>query len=265
MNLSPTERMIARKDGAIGWMIFNNPARRNAVSLDMWEAIPVILEEFEKDPAIRVIVLTGAGERAFVSGADISEFEQRRSTAETIRHYDAVADRANNALYRASKPTVAMIRGWCVGGGVAVAITCDVRIAAEDARFGIPAARLGLGYKMAGVRRLMDLVGPAATKDIFFTARHYAAADALRIGLVNEVVPTAELEAYVRRYAGMIAENAPLTIAAVKRTVAELLVDPERRDTDAVAAMIEACFASDDYREGRTAFMEKRPPRFRGR
>jgi enoyl-CoA hydratase len=264
MTLSPTERMIARKDGAIGWMIFNNPARRNAVSLDMWEAMPVILEEFEKDPAIRVIVLTGAGDRAFVSGADISEFEQRRSTAETTRHYDAVADRANNALHRASKPTVAMIRGWCVGGGVAVAIACDVRIAAEDARFGIPAARLGLGYKMAGVRRLMDLVGPAVTKDIFFTARHYAAADALRIGLVNEVVPTAELDTYVRRYVQSIADNAPLTIAALKRTVAELLVDPDRRDTEAIAAMIEACFASEDYREGRTAFMEKRPPRFRG-
>jgi enoyl-CoA hydratase/carnithine racemase len=264
MNISPTDRMIARKDGAIGWMIFNNPERRNAVSLDMWEAIPVILEAFESDPAIRVIVLAGAGERAFVSGADISEFEERRSTAETVRHYDAVAERASNALHGASKPTVAMIRGWCVGGGVAVAITCDVRIAAEDAR-GVPAARLGLGYKMAGVRRLMDLVGPAVTKDIFFTARHYSAADALRIGLVNEVVPTGELEEFVGRYAGMIAENAPLTIAAVKRTVAELLRDPEQRDAKAVAAMIEACFASEDYREGRTAFMEKRPPRFRGR
>jgi enoyl-CoA hydratase/carnithine racemase len=265
MSLSPTERMIARKDGAIGWMIFNNPERRNAVSLDMWEAIPTILEEFEKDAAIRVIVLTGAGERAFVSGADISEFAERRSTAETVRHYDAVAERASNALYNAAKPTVAMIRGWCVGGGVAVAITCDIRIAAEDARFGVPAARLGLGYKMSGVRRLMDLVGPAVTKDIFFTARHYRAAEALRMGLVNEVVPTGELEAFVRGYAGMIAENAPLTIAAVKRTVAELLRDPGQRDGAAVAAMIEACFASEDYREGRTAFMEKRPPRFRGR
>jgi enoyl-CoA hydratase len=265
MSLSPTERMIARKDGPIGWMIFNNPARRNAVSLDMWEAIPVILEDFERDPEIRVIVLAGAGNKAFVSGADISEFEQRRSSVETVRHYDTIADHGNKALYGATKPTIAMIRGWCVGGGVAIAITCDLRIAAEDAQFSIPAARLGLGYSMSGVKRLMDVVGPSVTKDIFFTARKYTAAEAERIGLVNAVVPTAELEAYVRRYAETIAANAPMTVATLKRTVAELLKDPAERDGAAVQAMVEACFASEDYREGRTAFMEKRVPRFRGR
>jgi enoyl-CoA hydratase/carnithine racemase len=264
MSLSPTERMIARKDGAIGWMIFNNPARRNAVSLDMWQAIPTILEAYEKDPEIRVVVLAGAGERAFVSGADISEFEQRRSSAEAVRHYEETGERASSALAEFPKPTIAMIRGYCIGGGVAIALTCDLRIAAEDARFGVPAARLGLGYRMTGVKRLLDLVGPAMTKEIFFTARQYTAVEAERMGLVNKVVPTAELEASLRGTADTIAANAPLTIAALKRAVAELLVDPEHRDADAVRRMVEACFASEDYREGRTAFMEKRSPQFRG-
>jgi enoyl-CoA hydratase len=265
MTISPTERMIARKDGAIGWLIFNNPARRNAVSLDMWQAIPVILEDYAKDPAIRVVVLAGAGDRAFVSGADISEFEQRRSTEETVRHYDETSEQASTALVEFAKPTIAMIRGWCVGGGVAVALTCDMRFAAEDARFGVPAARLGLGYRMPGVKRLLDLVGPSMIKEIFFTARHYTAGEAERMGLVNKVVPTAELESYVRGTAETIAANAPLTIAALKRTVAELLVDPEHRDVATVRKMVAACFASEDYREGRTAFMEKRAPQFRGR
>jgi enoyl-CoA hydratase/carnithine racemase len=245
-------------------MIFNNPARRNAVSLDMWEAIPAILDNYERDPEIRVIVLAGAGEKAFVSGADISEFEQRRSTAEAVRHYDAISDRGNKAIHGARKPTIAMIRGWCVGGGVAIAIACDLRIAAEDAQFSVPAARLGLGYSMSGVKRLMDVVGPSVTKDIFFTARKYPAAEAERIGLVNTVVPTAELESYVQRYAETIAANAPLTIATLKRTVTELLNDPAERDAATVQKMVESCFASEDYREGRTAFMEKRVPRFRG-
>lgn len=264
-NLSSTERMIARKDEAIGWIVFNNPARRNAVSMDMWAAIPKIVEAYETDPEVRVIVLAGAGDRAFVSGADISEFEQQRNSLENVKEYDAVAGLASEALVTASKPTIAMIRGWCIGGGVSVALTCDMRIAEADARFGVPAAKLGLGYDMTGIRRLVDVVGPSYAKEIFFTARHYTASEAHEMGLVNRVVAAQELEAEVRAYAGMIAENAPLTIAAVKRAVREIITDESARDAATVTAMVEACFASEDYREGRTAFMEKRKPVFRGR
>lgn len=265
MSLNITDRMIARKDGAVGWIVFNNPARRNAVSMDMWAAIPTIVAAFEADPEIRVMVLTGQGDKAFVSGADISEFEAQRADVAKMKQYDAVAGEANKALVGAAKPTIAMIRGWCIGGGVGVSLTCDFRIAADDATFGVPAARLGLGYDMAGIRRLVDVVGPSFAKEIFFTARHYKAAEAHAMGLVNRVVPVAELEAEVARYTGMIAENAPLTIAAVKRAVREIIADEAGRDTAAVQAMVEACFDSEDYREGRTAFMEKRKPVFRGR
>lgn len=265
MSLSSTDRMIARKDGAVGWILFNNPARRNAVSMDMWAAIPAIVANYEADPEIRVIVLTGAGDKAFVSGADISEFEAQRANVEKMKEYDKVAGQANKALVGASKPTIAMIRGWCIGGGVGVSLTCDFRIAADTAVFGVPAARLGLGYDMAGIRRLVDVVGPSYAKEIFFTARHYPAAEAHAMGLVNRVAPEAELEAEVKRYTDMISENAPLTIAAVKRAVREIIADEAVRDTAAVEAMVDACFDSEDYREGRTAFMEKRKPVFRGR
>ena len=263
--ISPTERMIAEKDGAIGWMMFNNPERRNALSLDMWQAIPVILEAFERDPAIRVIVLRGQGEKAFISGADISQFEQQRSSAESVAEYDRIAEGAGNALQASRKPTIAMIRGYCIGGGLGVAVQCDLRIAAEGARFAVPAARLGLGYRWGGVKKLVDLVGPAYAKEIFYTARQFDATEALQMGLVNRVRAVVELESYVADYAARIAENAPLTIGAVKLAASEWAKDPNKRDLAAVQAAVDACFASEDYVEGRTAFMQKRKPAFRGR
>ena len=260
----PTERMMARVEGAIGWMIFNNPARRNAVSGAMWAAIPLIMDRFEADPAVRVIVLRGAGEQAFVAGADISEFEQQRSSPETVAEYDRISDVASHRIAHSPKPTIAMIQGWCIGGGVGIAVDCDLRIAAEGARFGVPATRLGLGYGPAGVKRLMDLVGPAHVKEIFFTARHFTAAEAQGMGLVNRVLPEAELESTVRHYAGLIAENAPLTMLAVKRTVDELLRTSPEADIALCDRLVQACFDSQDYIEGRRAFMEKRRPVFRG-
>ena len=259
-----TERMIARKEGSTGWMMFNNPARHNAVSLEMWEAMPRILTEFERDDDVGCIVLGGAGGRAFVSGADISEFAEKRSSRETIARYNAVAERASNALAACRKPTIAMIQGWCVGGGVGIALCCDMRIASDDSRFGVPAARLGIGYAYGGVARLADLVGPSFAKEIFFTARHFDAAEAAQMGLVNRVRPAAELESYVRSYAEAIGNNAPLTIAAVKLCVGEHLKDPEDRNLQACQTAVDACAASADYAEGRTAFMEKRRPVFRG-
>ncbi|MBN8890075.1 MAG: enoyl-CoA hydratase [Rhodospirillales bacterium 70-18] len=260
----PTGRMIARIEGAIGWMIFNNPERRNAVSLDMWQAMPAILDRFEQDPAVRVIVLTGMGERAFVAGADISQFEQQRASADQVAHYDGISGEANRRLAVCPKPTIAMIRGYCIGGGVGIAVACDLRIAAEGAKFGVPATRLGLGYGADGVKKLMDLVGPSHTKEIFFTARHFSAAEALGMGLANRVLPEADLEAYVRAYCATIAENAPLTIKAVKITVGELAKESPRVDHDLCAKVVQACFDSEDYVEGRRAFMEKRKPVFRG-
>ena len=262
---SPTERMIVETEGAIGWMIFNNPGRRNAVSLDMWQAIPVILDEFERDPAVRVIVLRGAGEKAFVSGADISEFEKDRASPEAVARYDAIGTEATRRIEQSSKPTLAMIQGYCIGGGVGIALACDLRIAAAGARLGIPAARLGLGYRWAGVKKLVDLVGPAAAKEIFYTARHFDAAEALAMGLVNRTVAEAELLPFVRSYCAMIAENAPLTLAAVKEVIAELARAPREFDRERCEAVVQRCFASEDYVEGRRAFMEKRKPAFNGR
>jgi enoyl-CoA hydratase len=258
-----TTRMIARVEGPVGWMIFNNPARRNAVSLDMWAAVPRILAHFEAESAVRVIALAGEGGRAFVSGADISQFEQQRSNEEQVAEYERIAGQASDALKRASKPTVAVIRGWCIGGGLGIAANCDLRFATEGSKFGVPAGRLGLGYAHTGVKTLMDIVGPAYTKEIFFTARHFTAAEAQEMGFVNRAVPEAEFDAFVAGQLGTIAANAPLTLRALKATVRELL-----RGADADIALsqrlVAECFASADYKEGRRAFMEKRQPVFQG-
>lgn len=259
-----TPKMLARKAGGVGWMTFNNPERRNAVSSDMWAAIPAILADFEADPAIRVIALEGAGGKAFVSGADISQFEKQRSTPETIAAYDAVSEQASKALKAAGKPTVAVIRGWCIGGGLGIAVSCDLRFCTEGSRFGVPAGRLGLGYALPGVKTLNDLVGPAFTKEIFFTARHFSAAEAGAMGLVNRVVSEEAFDAFVAEQFAMMAANAPLTLHTLKRSVAELARGHEA-DTGAIAALVKGCFASEDYKEGRRAFMEKRKPVFTGR
>jgi len=258
------EKLIGRKEGPIGWMIFNNPERRNAVSLDMWRAIPDVLAAFEADPEVRVVVFTGAGDRAFVSGADISQFEAERSDATAEARYSKASAAANAAMAGLSKPSIAMIRGYCIGGGLAVALTCDLRICTEESRFAIPAARLGLGYGFAGVKALIDVVGPSIAKEILFTARQFSAEEALRVGLVNRVAPAGELEGLVRDYAAMIGANAPLTLRAAKLAAREALRDPEHRRLADVEAAVAACFDSADFKEGRTAFMEKRAPQFRG-
>lgn len=260
-----TEKMIAEVEDGIGWCIFNNPERRNAVSLEMWEGVQQIMAAYRDDPAIRVAVLAGAGDKAFVSGADISEFEKKRNSAAAAEEYEKVSSAARRTLAEFEKPMLAMIKGYCIGGGMAVALSADIRIACEGSQFAIPAARLGLGYGLEGLRKLSDLVGPAMAKDILFTARRLQADEALRIGLINRLVPENELENTVREYARMIAENAPLTIKAAKAAVNEAHKDADVRDTAGVEALVRACFDSADYAEGRRAFMEKRKPVFHGK
>jgi enoyl-CoA hydratase len=256
------EKILSGTNGSIGTLTFNNPERHNAMSLDMWRDASAVLDQFEKDPAIRVIVLTGAGGKAFVSGADISKFESERATLDAVNEYNAIVDRFAQVLGECSKPTIAMIRGYCLGGGVGIAVCCDLRIANEGARFAVPAAKLGLGYGYANVQRIMNLVGPQFATEMLLTARQFDSAQAAGMGLVNHVVPDVEIENYVRELAETIAGNAPLTIRAVKRILRELHRDEP--DIAACDALVKQCFESADYREGRKAFMEKRKPVFRG-
>ncbi|CAL8978554.1 Short-chain-enoyl-CoA hydratase [Rhodoplanes serenus] len=263
--MTETDKMLAHTEDGVGILTFNNPERHNAVSLDMWEAAGTLLEGFAADPAVRVVVLTGAGGKAFVSGADISRFEDERADVAAYERYNAAVERTTALLAAFPKPTVAMIRGYCLGGGVAIAVCCDLRICSDNSRFAVPAARLGIGYAYGGLTRIVDLVGPAFAKEILFTARQFTAAEAHQMGLVNQVVAHDELDAYVRDYAGQIAENAPLTVAAAKVAVGEAVKDPGERDLARCDAMVRACFDSRDYVEGRRAFMEKRKPEFEGR
>jgi enoyl-CoA hydratase len=259
-----TDKMLSRKDGGVGVVTFNNPERLNAVSLDMWAATKRILDDFAADNDIRVVVLTGAGGKAFVSGADISKFESERANLEGARAYNAKAEGAYSSIYEFPKPTIAMIRGYCIGGGLGLATCCDLRIATDNSRFAVPAAKLGLGYGYAGLKRLVDVVGPAFAKEIFYTARQFDAQEALAMGLVNRVVPGAELETSVKSVTDMICANAPLTIKAVKFTVGEIVKDESKRNVARTVEMVEQCFVSRDYNEGRAAFMEKRKPAFTG-
>ena len=262
--MTPTDKMLSRKEGGVGIVTFNNPERHNAVSLEMWEATTRMLNDFAADNEIRVVVLAGAGGKAFVSGADISKFGSERATIEAVRAYNAKTDATYASIAEFPKPTIAMINGYCIGGGLGLATCCDLRIASDTSRFAVPAAKLGLGYGYSGLKRLVDIVGPAFAKEIFYTARQFDAEEARIMGLVNRVVPAAELESHVKSITDMISANAPLTIKAVKYTVGEILKDESKRDVARSAEMVEQCFASRDYTEGRTAFMEKRKPVFTG-
>jgi enoyl-CoA hydratase/carnithine racemase len=259
-----SDKILGRVEDGVGHIVFNNPEKRNAVSLDMWRRVSELLDEYENDPAVRLVVLSGAGGKAFVSGADVSKFDSERATAEAVAEYARVTGETYNKLQDFPKPTIAKINGYCVGGGVALAVCCDIRICEEGSRFSVPAAKLGLGYQAKYVKRLTDIVGPSYTKEIFYTARLFDAAEAKAMNLVNRVVPLDQLDAYVADYAERISANAPLTILALKAAVNELVKDAGERDMDRAEAMVDACFRSNDYQEGRRAFLEKRKPEFTG-
>jgi enoyl-CoA hydratase/carnithine racemase len=259
-----TDKIISKKEQGIGWLVFNNPERRNAMSLEMWRATAQVLKDFEEDPAVRVIVMHGAGGKAFLSGADISQFEDVRKNAEQQVHYASISEEGKRRMTGLTKPLIAMIQGFCVGGGLGVAINADIRIASDDSQFAVPAAKLGLAYDFKSLKRLVDLVGPAFAKEIMFTGRRLKADEALRIGLVNRLVPVGDLETTVRELAAEIAGNAPLTLRSAKLTINQAVLDPDDRDMKSVEHAFQNCFDSKDYEIGRKAFMEKRAPEFTG-
>jgi len=249
----------------VGVVTFNNPEKRDATSLEMWEGLGQALTELRDDPAVRVVVLVGAGDKAFVSGADISQFEKTRHNAAASEEYSKKSEAQRALLGNYPKPTIACIRGFCLGGGMQVAMLTDIRIAAEDSQFGIPAAKLGIAYGYDGLRNLVSLVGPSQARLIMYTGNRIASAEALRIGLVDRVVPTNELWGTTMEIATTISGNAPLAVKAAKITIAQVLKDPADRDMAAVKQISTDCMDSTDFREGRQAFMEKRKPQFKGK
>jgi enoyl-CoA hydratase/carnithine racemase len=256
--------ILSTTGGAVATLTFHNPDRHNAMSLAMWRDAAAALQALAREDAVRVVILTGAGGKSFVSGADISKFESERSSASGVEAYSEATEQLARTLLDYPKPTIAMIRGYCIGGGVNIAVCCDLRFCNPQSRFGVPAAKLGLGYGYAHIQRLHDLIGPQFALEMILTARQFDATEALQMGLVNRIVPDAEIETYVRGAADAIAANAPLTIRAAKRIVRELLNDAGARDIEACESLVKQCFESADYQEGRAAFMEKRKPVFKG-
>jgi enoyl-CoA hydratase len=265
MDSAPSDKILGTKIGAVGTLTFNYPEKHNAMSPEMAQAAAAVINDFETDPAVRVIILKGAGSKAFVSGGDISQYEKNRATPEQVAAYNKMSSGFRDALNNAVKPTIAQIRGYCMGGGLAIALRCDMRICSEDSQFSIPAARLSIGYGADSLAQLVDLVGPSVAKEIMFTARRYTANEAHRIGLVNHVLQASMLEAHVQQIADTIADNAPLAIIAAKHVINEFVKDPDKRNQALADKAVADCFTSQDYIEGRRAFMEKRKPVWTGK
>ena len=252
------------KDGAIAWIVADNSARMNALTAAMWRALPGAVAAAVEDSAIRVVILRGAGDKAFSAGADISEFESARTGA-AAADYDALNDAAFQALTTCPKPTIAMIHGFCLGGGLALALCCDMRLADDASQYAIPAAKLGIGYNARWVRPILAAIPPARAKELLFTGRRFRSAEAEAMGLVSRLTTAGDLEAATRALAAEIAANAPLSVMAAKRAVDEIARHPENPDVASLDAAVAQCFASEDYIEGRRAFLEKRKPEFKGR
>jgi len=259
-----TDKMLSRIEDGVGYITFNNPEKHNAVSIEMWDALEKILDEFRSSKDIRVIVLNGAGGKSFVSGADISKFDKERSSKEAVLSYNKRTQKVYELLETFPKPTIAMIDGYCIGGGLNLAVCCDIRICSEKSKFAMPAAKLSLGYPFSSIKRLFDVMGPGMAKHFMFTAEKISASEALACGLVQKLVSEENIETYVRDYALTISHNAPLTIKARKQVGIEILKNPDERNLLLCEQLASACFDSEDYKEGRKAFMEKRKPNFKG-
>lgn len=259
-----TEKMLSRVKDGVGYITFNNPEKHNAVSIEMWDALEQILDGFRSSQDIRAIVLNGAGGKAFVSGADISKFDKERSSKEAVLSYNKRTQKVYENLETFPKPTIAMIDGYCIGGGLNLAVCCDIRICSEKSKFAMPAAKLSLGYPFSSIKRLFDVMGPGMAKHFMFTAEKISASEALACGLVQKLVSEDSIDSYVKDYALNIANNAPLTIKAMKQIGIEILKNSDERDLLLCEKLASACFDSEDYKEGRKAFMEKRKPNFQG-
>ena len=257
--------LAVEKRGAVGWIIFNRPAKRNAINGAMWRGIPRAMAQLDADPEVRCVAFRGAGTEAFAAGADISEFEQVRARQSEVAEYDGLLDQVLHSIQDSRKPSVAMIYGFCMGGGLEVALACDLRYCGESAQFGIPAAKLGVAYNIEGHKRLVETVGHARAREIMFLGRRYTADEALAMGLTNKVVKDAELESYVSGVLKTLCENAPLSIANSKTIIEEYVKSSGAPDPALMQAAMARCAKSADYEEGRRAFMEKRKPRFTGK
>ena len=260
-----TDKIISKVEDGIGWIIYNNPERRNAVSLAMAEKVAEVIENHGQDENVRVVIIRGEGGKSFVAGQDISEFEELRSTPDGMENYERITNNMYQGVRNCPKPVIAMIEGFCMGGGMALACACDIRICSDNSVFAIPAGRLGIAYRPNFTRWVAEVVGASTTKEILFTARRYDAAEALQLGLVNRVTSVDELAGYVLDYAQSITENAPLSVRATKAIVNIIGDSPGEWDRDKMEEFIDACSNSEDYIEGRRAFMEKRPPDFKGK
>jgi enoyl-CoA hydratase len=257
--------LVVEKRGAVAWLVFNQPAKKNAINGAMWRAIAPAMADFDRDPQVRCVVFRGAGTEAFAAGADISEFEAARSDKSAIAEYDNLLDRVLHAIQGSLKPSVALIHGFCLGGGLEIALACDLRYCGASAQFGIPAAKLGLAYNVEGHKRLLETVGHAWAREIMFLGRRYNAQEAVAMGLVHRVLADAELDAYVDGVLETLCQHAPLAIANTKTVLEEYVKSDGTPDSARMQAAIERCAKSADYIEGRRAFMEKRKPRFTGR
>ena len=260
-----SDRIKTRRDGAIGHIIFDNQDKLNAMSLDMWEGMGVAMAGFEADPEIRVVVFSGAGGKSFVAGADVSKYEEERGAADAQEHYARTGEKALQAIYTSTKVTVAAIDGWCIGGGVSVALVCDLRYCSAKSKFGQPAMRYGIGYRYSSLRRMVDIIGVGPSKDMLLGGLQFDAEEALRVGLVGKVLPEEEFPSFVDNTIANIAIGAPLTAQQIKYTLWTYHQDEPERDLDRCETMFQTCYASDDYKEGIRAFAEKRKPVFTGR
>ena len=257
-------KMILEIKEGVGYITFNNPEKHNAVSLEMGETLGEMMLQLERDNNVRVVVLKGAGGKSFVSGADISKFDKDRSSKEQVLNYNKRTGKIYHRIETFPKPTIAMIDGYCIGGGLNLAVCCDIRICSEKSQFAMPAAKLSLGYPLSSIKRLFDTMGPGISKHFMFTADRISSTEALNFGLVQKLVKNEDLEDFVKDYAEKISINAPLTIKAMKQIGIEILKNPEDRDLELCEQLVSDCFDSEDYKEGRKAFMEKRKPSFQG-